>query len=359
MNLDDLAERYRDFYSPRFRVIVDDEEFRESDGVISSVEVDTTLDGADRFSITLAYPFDHEDGAFGDLDWGLFQAGTSVTIWMGYGDHLGSAPVGNGSEPEPMFIGKITSVKPDYPEQGDPTVEVSGYGLLHEMTRGTNSVSWDARPVVEVVHEIAAEYFGEQNVYVAGADLQPEKSIQENQNDYRFLERIANKYGFELFTRLDTFHFEARNPRDVRIARRDPRVTLRYGESLSSFSPEINDSARVGAVEVRHWDPARKREIVGSAELENGAEGKNVLRVPVQSKEEADSVAVSELKRISEVFVQGNGECWGIPEIRAGETVELRGLDDMFTKNYYVKRATHRMNSSGYRTSFDVTERTV
>lgn len=355
--LEDLQERYGDFSTPRFRVKVDDETFRGSEGVISGLEVDTTLDGADRFSFTLNYPFDHAAGTFGDLDWELFSAGASVTIWMGYGDKLGPAPAENGSEPEPMFIGNINSVKPDYPGQGGPTVDVSGYGLQHEMTRSTRSVSWDGRPVAEVVTEIASEYFGEQNVTVKDADVRPEKLIQEKQNDYRFLERIANKYGFELFSRLDAFHFEARSPRDARIARSDPRVTLRYGESLISFSPEINDSDQVSKVEVRHWDPAGKKEIVGSAERENGGAGKTVLRIPVQSRDEADRRAESELKRISEAFVQGNGETWGIPEIRAGETIKLEGMDDMFSKKYYVKRATHRMESSGYRTTFEVTER--
>lgn len=357
MELQDLRERYGDFYSPRFRVDVGDETIRESDGVISGLEVDTTLDGADRFSFTLNYPFDHADGAFGDLDWELFSAGTSVTIWMGYGDNLGPVPAENGREPEPMLVGHVSAVKPDYPEQGGPTVGVSGYGMLHEMTRGTKSVSWDDRPVGEVVTEIATEYFEERKVNVTDAGLRPEKLIQEKQHDYRFLESIADKYGFELFARLDTFHFEARNPRDARLARREPRVTLRYGESLGSFSPEINDSDQVGAVEVRHWDPTRKREIVGSAEREKGHSGKKVMRTTVRSREQADRVAESELKRISETFVGGNGETWGIPEIRAGETVKLEGMDDMFSNKYYVKGATHQIERSGYRTSFEVTER--
>lgn len=357
MELHDLRERYGDFYSPRFEVDVDDETFRESDGVISGLEVDTTLDGADRFSFTLNYPFDQAAGAFADLDWELFSAGTPVTIWMGYGDELGPESVENGSDPEPMLVGHISSVKPDYPEQGGPTVDVSGYGLLHEMTRGTKSLSWDGRPVGEVVTEIAIDYFDERNVNVEDADLRPEKLIQEKQNDYRFLESIADKYGFELFARLDTFHFEARTPRDARIARREPRVTLRYGESLAAFSPEINDSDQVGEVEVRHWDPTRKKEIVGSAERENGHSGKKVMRTTVRSREQADRVAESELKRISETFVEGSGETWGVPEIRAGETVKLEGMDDMFSKKYYVKGATHRIESSGYRTTFEVTER--
>ncbi len=358
MELEALSERYGGFNTPRFEVRVDDETFRESDGMISGVEVETTLDGADRFSLTLSYPFDHAEGRFDDLDWGRFSTGTSVKIWMGYGDQLGPEPAENGSSSEPVFVGKINAVRPEFPEQGGPTVDVSGYGLLHEMTRGTRSASWDGRPLGEVVTEIAADYFGERNVTVTDADVRSEKLIQENQNDYRFLESTANRYGFELFSRPGAFHFEARNARDAEIRRNDPTVTLRYGESLISFSAEINDSDQVGAVEVRHWDPAEKREIVGSAERENGGTGKNVMRIPVRSRDEADRRAEYELERISETFVQGDGETWGIPEIRAGETIQLDGVDDMFSKTYYVKRATHRMGSSGYRTSFEVTERT-
>ena len=55
----------------------------------------------------------------------------------------------------------------------------------------------------------------------------------------------------------------------------------------------------------------------------------------------------------------GRGECIGIPEIRPNANVTLKGLGDVFSTTFYVQQATHTVDGSGYRTTFEVKDTTI
>jgi phage protein D len=152
-----------------------------------------------------------------------------------------------------------------------------------------------------------------------------------------------------------------------------------------SFAPEINLSEQVTQVEVYGWNVQTKKPIVGRArkgdELgrdrarasgaprASGAEylqkiakqDEGVLRVrlPVFSEQEATQSARAILNRRSEGFVGGRGESIGIPDIRPNTNVALKGLGDLFSSTFYVHQATHTVDTSGYRTTFQVKDTTI
>jgi hypothetical protein len=333
-----LREKYDGFYAPRFEVTVGEETYTEADGVVTALEVDTAVDGADVCSFVLGTPFDHARGVVEGVDWGQVAVESPVVLRVGYADRL-----------ETMFDGRVSSVRPEFSAEGSPAVEVNGYDRSHAMTKGTKSRSWDETTDSDVVSDVVSAYeFTE--VTVEPTEVVHRKRFQESQSDYRFLVALAERNGFELFSANGALAFRP-PPYDA-----DPAVTLRYGESLATFAPEFADEAEVGAVQVRHWDPANKREIVGSAENPAGGDATRVIRTPVASKEEADREAAAALDRLRRHAVSGSGSSVGIPEIRAGETVTLENLDT-FTNVYYIERATHRVSESGYTTAFEVTER--
>ena len=49
----------------------------------------------------------------------------------------------------------------------------------------------------------------------------------------------------------------------------------------------------------------------------------------------------------------------GIPELKADTNVTLKGLGDFFSTTFYVTQTTHTVNSSGYRTTFEVGDTTI
>lgn len=345
MSLSDLQTKYEDFYVPRFEVRLGDVRFQESDGVISGLSVSTAIDRANHFSFTLNNLFDLERGEFGDLDWERLAEGPTVEISMGYGSTL-----------EPMLLGNVDSAEPDFPSDGGPTVNVSGFGRLHELMEGTNSFTWkgssDSERVKDsaVVSDVLSEGgYGFTETVIDEPGLEFRRIIQDKQSDYAFLKDRAWRYNFELFTRGDSFYF--RKPRDDL----KPDVTLGYGDSLSSLSLELNESSKVTKVEVRSIKPTGgKKEIVGSATGGDPGGETKTLRKPVESVQEAERIAEAEVSRIRQNRIRGRAEVLGLPEVTAGHTIRFEGLAGRFTGTYYIERADHRIGSGEYTTSFEV-----
>jgi hypothetical protein len=331
-----VGSTYPPSYAPRFLVTVGGTKFHEYNGNVSDVVVDTTIDGADHFSITLTYPFDYEQVSFENLKWSTFEPGKSAEISLGYGEST-----------KKIFTGSVETVEPEFSPNAPPKVVVTGYGALRKMMKGTNSKSWEKKQIGEIVKSVASKSLD--SVETEKAKTKLPRVFQDDQSDYQFLTQLANKYGFEFFSSMGTGYFR---PRQGGSSPGDPVAELYYGESLESFSAEMRPPNH-GEVEVRYWDENKKKKITGSASNDGGS-GKRVYRIPVDSQSEAKEIAKSKLGGVS---VTGTGETFGIPTLVAGKVIKLKGLGSKFTNNYYVTRATHRMGGSGYRTSFEVTRR--
>jgi len=330
---------------PRFTVVVGDETLVETSGRVTSLSVETSLDAASRFTVGLAGRFDHATGRFTDLDIERFELGAEATVDLGY-----------DGEPERVFVGRVTGTRAAFPADGPPGLEVNGYGPLYAMTRDSASESWTERTDSEVAADVAGGYDFDATV-VEETGVIRRRIVQNGQNDYRFLQGLAARNGFECFGHLGTFYFRA--PREDA----DPALSLRYGDRLRSFTAERSDADDVAEVEVRHWDPKAKREIVGTAERETDGDARRVLRRPVDSPEEAERIAEAELERLARGTTRASGEATGLPGLVPGEPVAIGGVGGIGGGDgptYYVRSVTHRVDArSGYRTSFEATEATA
>ncbi len=328
-------------YSPRFKVMVGDQKFQEPGGRIADLVVETSFDGADRFTFSLNYPFDEELDEFAGLSWDDFEIGTDVEIAMGYGDD---------GELTDLLTGKIQSLSSEFTVDQGPSVQVTGYGLLWETMQGTNSESWEETTVGAAVEDVLGDYaFSE--IDVEGAGIERDILIQNGCSDYEFVNDLATTYGFEFYAERDAVRFV---PRSSAVTD-DPVEELWYGEDLHDFFGEISQRREIHEVEVRSWDLDEKEEIIASEEG-GDPQHKEVFRVPAMSPDEAERIAETKHKQFADDVVQGHGEADGIPEIRAGETIELAELGDRYSGTYHVTKATHRMGASGYRTTFEATE---
>jgi phage protein D len=146
------------------------------------------------------------------------------------------------------------------------------------------------------------------------------------------------------------------------------------GTSLVSFAPSLTLAKQVSKVTVRSWHPKEGRLIEKTADRSKIAAqssgGKNAGQVldealgepkeevitaeQVLSDEDAERLAESVLLRSSYAFVTGQGQTVGLPGLRAGVNIELAGLGKRFDGTYYVTESTHRIDGSGYTTSFSV-----
>lgn len=361
MKIAELEQAHQNFYVPAYQILVDGKNLLTQLYMeIVSVQVDNTLKGADRFSFTVNSDFDFEHREFAHLD-DVFTFGKAIEIRIGYKD----------SKDLPLMLrGKITAVQTSFPASGLPQINVSGFDLSYCMTKGKESRNWANKKDSDVVAEIARLY-GLKSVVEDTKVVHP-KTEKSQQSDMQFLEKLAERNGYELYVFDTTLYFRPPAYKDNAV------VSLEWGTSLVSFSPEINISEQISEVEVRGWDVNAKKEIVGKAsrgkepgrdpDRQSGAEllalvcpdkGELRVRIPVFSQQEANRRAEAILKKRAELFVQGSGESIGLPEIRADKNIELLGLGHLFSKPYYVEQSTHTINNSGYKTTFRVKETTI
>jgi phage protein D len=356
MNIAELELKYQNFYVPASRVTVDGQDLLQAGVEVASLSVDNTLQGGDRFSFTVNNAF---DAIARELRWpDLFAYGKRVEISMGY---AGSLTL--------MHMGLITAVRVDFPAGGLPSLDVSGYDLSCQMTRGRKSRSWDNVKDSDVARAIAGD--ANLNPTVENTRVTHDRVVQNQETDFELLTRLARQNYYEFFVFGKTLNFRA----PAKAAA--PVIELEWGKGLLSFSPELNLAGQLSQVEVRGWNPGAKREIVGTAgvgdeagrgrgrsggELAQDQDGETVVEHvcrPVFSQAEADQSARAILNQRAEGLIRGRGETAGIPELLAGKTIMIRGLGKRFSKTYYIESTRHSIGGSGYRTTFNVKENSI
>jgi hypothetical protein len=374
LTIQQIEKARQSFYAPAFNVMVSGKSLvRDLKLEVVSVQVEQTLVGADRFTVVINNGFDITRREFIKIDGKtlpeFFEMGAQVEIRMGYGDR---------KDLDLMLMGIITELSTSFPSSGLPQVTISGFDHSYRLTKGAMSKNWgEQKRDSQVVREIARLYNLEAKV--EETSVVHAKIDQSQENTEQFLARLATRNAFECFVVNKDLVF--RSPANDEKG----EIELAWGRGLVSFSPEIKLSDQVTDVEVYGWNVQTKKPIVGKARKgdepgrdrarpsgkarASGAEylgkvckeGEATLRVrePVFSQQEADQHARAILKRRAEGFVGGRGESIGIPEIRPDVNVALKGLGDMFNTTFYVHQATHTVDGSGYRTSFEVKDTTI
>jgi phage protein D len=373
LTIRDIEPARNNFYAPAFDIALGgDSLVRTHHLEVVSVQVDQVLGAAHRFSFVINNGFDLSRREFirvgGKTLPDFFELGTEVTIRMGYGDRASL---------DVMLTGIVTEWSTSFPSSSLPQITISGYDHFYPLTKGTQSRNWPDRKDSDVVRILAKEYKLTPKVDDTG--VKHPKIVQSQESVANFIAKLANNNGFEFFVTGKELYFRA--PANDQSG----AVELVWGRGLVSFSPEIKLSEQVTAVEVYGWDIQNKKAIVGRAKQgdepgrdrtrpsgaarASGAQylekvsGKDpgTLRVrePVFSQQQADKRAKAILARRAEGFVGGRGESIGIPDLKPNANITLKGLGDLFSATFYIHQATHSVNSSGYRTTFEIKDTTI
>jgi phage protein D len=286
----------------------------------------------------------------------LFKFGNEVSIKLGYVGNLGQT-----------VQGQIQNISAEFFTGASPTFTVEGrdkaYKLLLERSEAR---VFRQKKDSDVVREIAQELHLSPEVDSTD-DAPADKTKQNGTSYYDFIKTLVSRNrGFQFYLSEQSLFFVKERRAD------DPILTLRWGRELMSFRPSLSSAQAVSEVIVRGWDRTRKRPIEGHARA--GEEGRqeegrrlasqvardiygDVVRViddrPVRSPDDARRIALGELQQASNEFITGSSETIGIPEITPGVCVSLEGVGDWFSGKYFVKKSTHTIDASGYRTTFE------
>lgn len=352
-----LRSAHDGFRAPSFYLDLSENELHSRDGVVSGLTVTSEIGAPSQCTFTLTYPFDFKNGRFEGIDWGVVAPNAPLRVFLGYG----ATPV---KGVDPVFVGRLDSVQLRFPNSGPPSIHVTAFDYLHELTKHQPQENWQNATDADIVEDIVKKYpFAATEI--ESTEERRRKVRQQKATDFGFVSDLAKRNGFEIFAHGETFYF--RNPAYTA----EPRIDVQYGGSLASFSIEQSESEAVGEVRVRHWNPETKERIEGIAKGPASAAGVRVYTVPVPDEKSAEREAESILARLLDGYVRGQGETVGLPEMRVGESVSIRGID-AFTRGgapdksdpnpaekrevYYLTRVTHSTGTDGYTTAFDVTE---
>jgi len=376
--------RDQDFYVPTFIVKVQNEKLEQvvmND--ILSVTYTDSLTNVDSFDMTVnnwneaVDKFDQT--AFKYSDKNTFNPWKDVELQMGY--HR------NGkSDLRTMLIGEITTLTPNFPQSGAPTLSVRGLNLFHRFRTKQETKPFfnkkDSDIAKEIVQSIATEIRKKSPQLKLTLDetdyntnIKQEEKIpyllMNNQFPIRFLMERARDLGYELTmteaapgtNREVVFHY-----RPTSSVKRKTYI-LEWGKSLISFQPTLQVANQVAELTVRGWNPQTKKPIkvtvkrsqikgivtpseLGVTEPDLSKKLEIVIDRPIQNEAEAKLLATNRLRQIGEVLVEAKGKTIGVPDLRAGSKVEIKGLGDRFSGTYLVTGSTHSIGEGGYTTDF-------
>jgi phage protein D len=269
-----------------------------------------------------------------------------------------------------MVTGEITALEPAFPAEGQPTLTIRGLNLLHQLRKDNVSETYKDVKDSDVAETIAARLNIKPHAPNARNEVEHKYLIQDNKYDIVFLLERARRIGYDLYVKEQEGSGE---PLLVFEPSQNVRATsyeLFYGRSLIDFTPHLNTALQVGKVTVRGWDAQAKEKIESTAtrsqlatsRFSGGSEDPGgsftdreevITNCPVNSKAEADKLAVEALERIAKDMLTASGSTVGLPDLVTGSVIDVGGVTDRFSGRYFVTSSTHTIDESGYTTQFE------
>jgi len=352
-------------------------------GSVSALRWETAFEGADRVELTIA----NHDLRW--LDHAALRLHTPLELTIGYA-------------PQPLervFGGTIVSHSAAFPNGSAPTLVVAAQDARGRLQTGTRSrgfavdipmVGQEPIPDIAVASHVSADnglvpifepVGAALSVLLGGVDVigaivdadgaQRAVRRQDAETDHEFLKRIALENGWELLIDhhgpLGGSQLRFFSPLDHLAA----NVVLGWGQSLLDFSPHISTIGDLVSITVPVWVSRLKQQLVvtvrwnwddasldievrpGEAEPEvRGATGKILISEPATAFTAPRKILAHLLPRLHERQT-ATATTIGDPRIVPGAVVQVEGVGEQFGGLYRITSATHSLDGSGYRTSFE------
>jgi phage protein D len=345
---DTLYKSYDEFLAPQFKITCGGKTFDTDTLPIRQLNVQTTIEAmADSASFTIEEGFDPQQTEFTYES--SFELAQTIEIDMGYGNQL-----------KTVFSGYIVSVAYEFPSEGEPLMTVRCMDMTFLMMKTYSEKVWQKKKHSEVAQDIASSYSSQ--LFIDATDTIIENIYQNKQADYLLLRELAQRSNRQLLIVGKSVYF-----RKV-VERKTPFITLTWGQGLISLRTEMNISSQLSGVNVRSWDQLNRQLIASSSytvvKIGNGTQTGSQIAATLgtyeeyvdmdgESQTDVQSAADSMMQSRSMDFINGYGECIGIPDLRAGLYIAFAGVGKRAGSIAYLSEVNHMIDDSGYIIQFE------
>ena len=282
------------------------------------------------------------------------------------------------SSPVPLITAEVTALEAEFDATGTFTV-IRGFDPAHRLFRGRRTETYTQVTASDVAKKVAQRAGLTLGTIDATSTVFDHVS-QGGVSDWEFLTGLAREIGHEVAVKDGKFEFRAPRPAQDAPATGAPGsepLVLRQGSDLVRFRALVTSAEQVTEVQVRGWDVAQKRALVGTApaktrSAELSAQGARptdlatvfgdpvyvATDVPYRKQAEVDAAAKALAEQIAGAFAEFEGVARGNPRIQAGSAIAVDNLGAPFDGKYVVTTSRHTYDqTSGYSTHFAVTGR--
>jgi phage protein D len=333
-----------------YAILVDGSEIdQEVSKTVREVKVLNYLRLPDMCTVVVGFQ-KGEEGKPQPVDTEPFEIGKQIEIQLGSREDLTT---------KSLFKGQIVSLELNF-GSGGVELLVRGYDRSHTLIRSRKVRTFQNQTSSDIVEKIVQEAGFEAKTDSSG---DPHDFMQQdNETDWDFIWRLAERVGFEFVVEDKTAHFRKQSP--------DDPVELEWPTTLRSFSPRVTATQQVSEVTLAAQDPKTKQAIsvkassptqiaqIGLARDQvanalNDHASIHIATEPVKSQSEGQAVAQALLDTLANGYIAAEGVCDGNPSIKAGAAIKVTGIGDKYSGTYRVAAATHIMRGGGvYETRF-------
>ena len=382
-------------YAPDFRIQINDSDMPAVvRSAVTSVRYEDGRDAADRVEINIAnadlrFLKQHIRG----LGFSPFSSSTSMSPVSasqlappGTFDIDNTISLSMGYAPDPlenMFLGEITGVRVNFPNGGMPSMSVVAHDYMNRLQRSKISRGFGFLPDALIAMILSAENLLlpmiDPTVFAASTAIAVVNYIfggtgrkQAGRTDFELLQEIAATYDSDFWVDGRVLYL-SRFLKDF-----TPRLTLTWGQNLLDFTPQVTTIGQVAGVGMRFSLRPIPLDFLVSVYYDFDRESLGFLVVPGAAAASAQQligplltlidqpigspaditnsalVIAHELRQKINNRLTGSGSAIGDVRIRAGALIRIEGLGPDFSGDYRVVNATHTIDSSGYRTAFQV-----
>jgi len=331
----------------------------EIDGQVESVVVLDRIRMPDSFVITF------RDPRHIVLTKAKIDIGSEITIETG-------AP---GVEtPEELIVGEVTSIEAEYDQLGSRAI-VRGYDMLHRLSAGTKSRTFENVTYSDIVRKIAKEAGLSVDLDMTTGTL--DHVIQPNVSDLHFLYYIAGRCGYTLSVKKKKLLFKeptraSTAPGLGTLDSQNP-LQLVWGTRLLEFRARVSAVGQVKDVKVRGWDAKEQKAIIGkkrggtntaqvlesvnSMTKTSKGETFTVVNQPMATQSHADKLAAAVAEQIGSAAYEATALVVGSPKLKSGVAVSIAKVDPDLEGKWVITSARHEFGNGPYRTFLEFSGR--